>query len=79
MVEGRACCGRGGAEKGRGGMNRAQAATRAEILLRLQRIGVQKQVLASARSEAAHRIAVLERESQRLERHLTVLDRGEEA
>ena len=60
-------------------MNRAEAAMRAELLLKLQRIGVQRQVLQSARAEATHRLAVLERESQRLERHLNALDRGEEA
>jgi hypothetical protein len=58
-------------------MNRQEAATRTELLLKLQRIGVQKQVLQSARAEATHRLAQLEREGERLENHLRSLDRGD--
>jgi len=52
---------------------------RRELLLRLQRLGVQREVLLAARSEATQRLAQLEREEDRLRRNLSSLERGEEA
>ena len=52
---------------------------RRELVIQLDRLRTRREFLNSQRAEGTKRIEDLDREEQRLRRHLAVLDRGEEA